>query len=78
MTEAVNPYDHLPDYLVKRQVRKLSNHLMKIAMKGKSAENFEQKRILLLTLTDSLDRRNEVAWLEKLGVQELTEVDSSS
>lgn len=78
MTEVVNPYDHLPDYLVKSQIRKLSKHLLKNAMRGKSVENFEQKRILLLTLSDSLDRRNEVAWLEKLGTQELAEADSTS
>ncbi len=78
MTEVVNPYDHLPDYLVKSQIRKLSKHLLKNAMKGQSLENFEQKRILLLTLADSLERRNEVAWLERIGAQNLTEFESSS
>lgn len=78
MTQTANPYDHLPDYVVKSQIKKLSRHLLKSAMKGKSTENFEQKRTLLLTLSDSLDRRKELEWLEKLGSQELSNVNGSN
>lgn len=67
MTQKVNPYDHLPEKHLKRQLASVSRKMTSLAKRGKKSDTFEEQRILMLTISDSLTRKREVSWLEKLS-----------
>lgn len=76
MTQKVNPYDHLPEKHLKRQLASVSRKMVSLAKRGKKSDTFEEQRILMLTISDSLTRKREVSWLEKLNEAAPAEDDS--
>lgn len=72
MNEVLNPYDHLTESQLRRQLSKLTRKLARAALKERPVENFEYQRILILTISDSLARKSEIKLLESWNSQEGT------
>lgn len=67
MTQVVNPYDHLPTNHLQRQLRRVSRKLTKIALKGDPNGNFEYLRVILVSISNTLERREEAQLLEGIA-----------
>lgn len=67
MTKVVNPFDHLPEEYLKRKLASISRKMVRNAMRGKKMSNFEEQRVLMLSISDSLTRKKELSWLETVS-----------
>lgn len=67
MTQVVNPYDHLPTNHLQRQLRMVSRKLTRAAMKGDPSGNFEYLRVIFVSISNTLERREEAKMLEGIA-----------
>lgn len=67
MTQVVNPYDHLPTNHLQRQLRRVSRKLTRLAMSGDPKGNFEYLRVIFVSISNTLERREEKAMLENIA-----------
>lgn len=67
MTQVVNPYDHLPTHHLQRQMRRVSRKLTKLAINGDPKGNFEYLRVIFISISNTLERREEKTMLESIA-----------
>lgn len=66
METSDNPFYYLPEYYLKKKMRKISKNLVKIASGKGTQMDFEQNRAILLSLTEALKVKTQITEMNKL------------